>query len=155
MKKEISKEEKLEFFKKFHEKEFHEKYREIDKLLYPIGFGCLKAFSIIGVLGSIILSPWLALCFIPAFITPTVAVLISESKRKKAIESLTENISYGDFKKIHNSDEWKQLAEEHCDRISKELHEERKKNSSSEAKKSKKNAYDIEISDEEAKEYMF
>lgn len=112
MKKNISNEEKLEFLEKFNNEEFQNYYKNIDKVLFPIGFVSLKVFTIFSILGSIMASPWLLLGFIPAFVTPAITTYLAETKRKKAIESLTKNITYKDFKEMIENDELTKLQYE-------------------------------------------
>ena len=129
MKKDISHEEKLKFVEKFNDEKFQEYYKTIDKVLFPVGFISLKVFSIIAILGGIFISPWFLLGFIHAFATPAITTYLAEIKRKEAIESLTKNITYKDFKEMLATDEFTKLQYEQSAKQM-ELHHYAKENNS-------------------------
>ena len=128
MKKDISFEEKLEFYEKFNEKEFNEKYRNIGKISFKIGFISLKVLSAISIIGGIF-NPWLFLGMLPAIAIPTACLLVDRYNRKQAIESLTKNITYKDFKEMMETNEFTKIKYEKSAREMK-LHHYAKENGS-------------------------
>lgn len=121
MKENISFEEKLEFYEKFNEKEFNEKYRNIGKTPFWIGFISLKILTAISVIGGIF-NPWLFLGMIPAIAIPSVCMLVDQYNRKSAIESLTKNITYKDFKEMMKTNEFTKIKYEKSAREMKIYH---------------------------------
>ena len=109
--KQISKDEKIEFYKKYTNKEFQRNLEKAQERHHKIGLLAIKVFFIIGIVGMFI-SPWAAFAYLPGFIVPLITIHLSNLKQKKAVESLSENISYEDFMQMVESGEWQQLAHE-------------------------------------------
>jgi len=119
MKKEISHEDKLEFYKKFNDEKFVTYYNNISDKYDKIGLVSLKIFFSIALIGGIII-PWLFLCAIPAFIVPLSTLFLSHHKHKRAINKLSKNITYKDYIEMLESGEWLRLAKEaNYDKITK------------------------------------
>jgi len=111
MKKEISHEEKLQFYKQYNSDEFQMKLQKITSDLFPIGYLGLKIGFIAAILGGLI-NLWLLLLVIPGVITQLATVVLSTIKQKKLIETINTNIKYKDFLKLRCSYEWTLLGYE-------------------------------------------
>lgn len=111
MNKNISFEEKLEFYEKFNEKEFNEKFRKIGKVPFWIGFISLKVLTLGSVIGGIF-NPVLFLGMIPAVAIPSICMFVDYCNRKAAIESLTKNVTYKDYKEMMKTDEFVKIKYE-------------------------------------------
>ena len=116
MKKEISHEEKLEFYKKFHENDFNKKFDKVNGNLFKIGFVSLKVLSAIAIVGGLF-NPWLFLFIWTAFDILVTCLFIRDVRSNIAIRGLSKNISYKDYRKMINSGEWNQLAHEYNSNI--------------------------------------
>ena len=111
MKTEISKEEKLKFYKKFHENDFNKKFYKFNDMLCKIGLVSLKVLSATAIIGGIF-NPWLFLLICPAIDISLTCFFIRDIRSIIAINKLNTNITYRDYRKMTNSGEWKQLANE-------------------------------------------
>ena len=109
VKKQISNEEKLEFYKKYTDKEF---LLELDKMqdkYFKIGHTAIKIFFSIGVIGMFF-TPWIIFAFLPGFVIPIVCIHLSNKKHQEAVEKLTENITFDYFLEMVETGEWYEIA---------------------------------------------
>lgn len=109
MKQDISLEEKIEFYKKYTDKEFQGFIEATENKYSKIGLLSIKIFFVVGVVGMFF-SPWLVFGFLPGFIIPITTMSISHFKIKKRVDALTPNLTYKDFIEMFNSNEWKHIA---------------------------------------------
>lgn len=108
MKKEITQEEKIQFYKFFNEEETQKELLKIDEDTFKISFFSSMIGFGIAIL-SIAFSSWLFFLVLPIFAVTSTALAKRHTRKKELIENLTENITYRDYKKIRKYD-WLKLA---------------------------------------------
>ena len=116
--KNITNQEKSEFYQKYTNTDFQEKLQTIEDKHAKIGLNSIKIFFVLGIIGMFI-SPWCVFLFLPGFLVPLSTLIISYNKTKKEINKLCKNITYedlikmvetGDFQKINTIELQKQKA---------------------------------------------
>ena len=109
--KEISHEEKIEFYHKYNDEKFLATLRQTEDKCSKIGFRFLQIFFILAFVGGIF-SLWLCLFMVPAMVVPMIMLGISYKINKKRIDNLTPNMTYKEFMKMFDNGEWKQIVQE-------------------------------------------
>lgn len=109
--KQISEAEKIEFYKKYNDKEFKKSLEEIHYKHARFGLLSIKIFFFIGLIGMLF-SPWFVFAFLPGFVIPIVSLSVGNLKQKQAVESLTKNISYEDFIQMIKNEDFQKIAQE-------------------------------------------
>lgn len=116
MKKEISHEEKIEFYHKYNDKEFQKSLQTTEDKYAKVGFILLEIFLTLSVIGGF-LTLWLWLSIIPAITCPLTTMAISHNKNKKRIDALTKNMTYKTFVKMFDNGEWENIVKELNDEV--------------------------------------
>ena len=111
MNKNITRQEKLEFYKQYNSEEFQKRFKNCDKIYRILFFSSLPALTI----ASIILgcfNPWLFFCLVPALTVPFGFSALETSKRNKLIKEINKNFNDSDIYEMIESGEWSELAKE-------------------------------------------
>lgn len=113
MEKQISHEDKLDFYKEFNSTAFQTRLNKIKQQSFITSFTCLNICFTAAIICGLF-NPLLFLFAIPGIVAPITTALNGHFKQKLLIESLNLNISYKDYKKMINSEEWSLLGYELC-----------------------------------------
>ena len=109
MKKEITHQDKLSFYKKFHSEDFIKLYQSLEQRSAGYGFMLTRVISLFAfVCGCFV--PWFFLVLIPTELPAIVKEIQNYKQRKKLIESLVEGITYSDFIEMTQNGEWIELG---------------------------------------------
>ncbi|MBQ8615585.1 MAG: hypothetical protein IJ415_03355 [Clostridia bacterium] len=109
MKKDISHQKQLKFNKKHINKNSQKSLKTSENKLFKIGIFSIKIFFVIGIVG-IFFTPWIAFAMIPGFVIPLIIIAISNLKKKKTIDSLTQNIKRENSLEMDETGEWTKIA---------------------------------------------
>ena len=111
MKKEISHQDKLNFYKKFHSESFIKLYQSLEQRSAGYGFMLTRVVSM-GAFVAGFFFPWFFLVFLSVETPIMINEINRHKKKKKLIESLVEGITYNDFVEMTENGEWQQLGME-------------------------------------------
>lgn len=114
MKKNISHEEKLEFYKDFNKKENLNNFQKLDSFFHPLIY---VTYNIVALLASILIIggfflPELFLGLLPTFAALPVAKTILNIKKNKLIKSINDKFSYKDYLNMQKTGEWTSFVHE-------------------------------------------
>ena len=109
--KEISHEEKIEFYHKYNDEKFLKSLKDTEDKYAKIGFRFLQIFMILALVGGIF-SLWLCLFMIPAIVVPFSMMIVSYRINKKRIDNLTPNMTLKKFMEMFDNGEWKEIVTE-------------------------------------------
>ena len=109
--KNVSKQDKINFYKQITSAEFQHKIQAIEDKYYKIGSYSIKIFLALIIIGCFI-TPWIAFAGIPAFTIPIVTIHLSNKKIKQEVEGINSLFSYEDLINMKTSGEWALIAKE-------------------------------------------
>ena len=111
MKKEVTHDKKLEFYKKYNSKSFQDKlnktYEKFRKIFISSFFMGIPTTLVLG-----LINPWLFFCIIPIFAVPLTSTVIESAQIKKLVLKLDGDITYDDVLAMIESGEWTMLGYE-------------------------------------------
>ena len=111
MKKVISHQEKLEFYKKYNSPEFIKELSQDEEKFKVIGFWGLTSMTLLTVI-LLSFSYWFGFLMFPTVSFPFCMMAASFFSYKKKVANLTKNITYKDFIEMYKNGEWQQIAKE-------------------------------------------
>jgi len=111
MKKEITHDEKLKFYKQYTNKEFQEELNKTYKVTRPLFIATITALPITAIVLGIF-NPWMFLGLIPAFTLPFGFSALETYKRNKKIGELNKNFNDGVIYEMMETGEWQKLGYE-------------------------------------------
>ena len=111
MKKEITHQDKLNFYKKFHSEDFIKLYQSLEQRSAGYGFMLTRVLSTAAFIAGFFI-PWFFLVLLATDLPILVHDINRHKKRKLLIESLVEGITYRDFVEMTENGEWQQLGAE-------------------------------------------
>ena len=109
MKKEISHQDKLSFYKKFHSEDFIKLYQSLEQRSAGYGFMISRVISM-GAFIAGFFFPWFFLIFMAVDAPIMIGEINRHKKKKQLIESLVEGITYKDFVEMTENGEWAKLG---------------------------------------------
>lgn len=111
MKKEITHEEKLEFYKNYNSEEFQSQYKNI-KHNYNIDGFTSNLILFCSAIALAFINPVFLIGILYPIVISADEFLTIKKKERKLIETINPNITYKDFKKLKHSYEWTLLGYE-------------------------------------------
>jgi len=109
--KNISKQDKIDFYLQFTDKDFQKKLHQIDEKYFKIGLNSIRIMLAVIFFG-LFLTPWIVFAAIPGLIIPIAMIKISNKKFKKEVNKLNKNITYEMLVEMKKSGEWMKISRE-------------------------------------------